>query len=333
MNAAAPLKQGLALALVRTGMLSLHRRRFEKARAVILFYHRVNDEGDPFFPALRVKHFLDQVEYLARHYDVAPLESTLQWLADGAPGRARAVVTFDDGYPDTHDIVLPALQRLGLPATLFLCTGPPEDGQPVWSDRARSALKGSTAGLLRLPDLDLPALPLHDLPARVRGAKQLLARMKRLPPAEIAKALTQIEEQASPRPTTQRLLDWDQVRAIARGPFALGAHTHDHFMLSRLTDEEIAREVGTSIDLIERRVGVRVRTFAYPNGRAEDYDERSRSVLASLGVRYALTSRQGFARAGSDPYQLPRAYTSETYLPLFAARIAGLTRELSGETA
>ena len=33
MNAPAPLKRGLALALVRTGMLSLHRRRFEKARA------------------------------------------------------------------------------------------------------------------------------------------------------------------------------------------------------------------------------------------------------------------------------------------------------------
>lgn len=330
---AGPLKRGVAYVLVQTGMLSLHRRRFERARAVILVYHRVNDEANLFFPALDVRHFLEQVEYLARHYEVAPLESTLQWLAEGAPGRARAVLTFDDGYPDTHDIVLPALQRLGLPATLFLCTGPPETGRLVWSDQTRCAIQEATAEVLHLPDLDLPVFTLRDAPSRVRAMERVVSRMKRLPPARIAAVLARIESQLLPRPSSRGLLDWERVRAIARGPFTLGAHTHNHFLLANLSLEEIAHEIGTSVDLIERHVGVRVRSFAYPNGMAEDYDDRSRGILAGLGIRYAVTCRHGFARVQTDPYQVARVYTTERYLPLFATRIAGLTREPSQEVA
>ena len=78
-------------------------------------------------------------------------------------------------------------------------------------------------------------------------------------------------------------------------------------------------------------MGVRVRSFAYPNGMAEDYDDRSRGILAGLGIRYAVTCRHGFARVQTDPYQVARVYTTERYLPLFATRIAGLTREPSQE--
>jgi peptidoglycan/xylan/chitin deacetylase (PgdA/CDA1 family) len=327
------LKRGVALALVRSGMLNLHRSRVERARAAILLYHRVNDEADPFFPALGVKAFVEQAEYLARHYDVQPLESTLDWLAQGAPGRPRAVLTFDDGYPDTHDIVLPALRRLGLPATLFLCTGPPETGRLVWSDRVRLALREATAPEVRLGLRSLARLPLHDQEARRRAAESVVSRMKELPPPEIATTLAQLEEQAAPRAVAPRVLAWEEVRAIARGTFSLGAHTHNHFLLSRLPTDEIAREVAASVDLIERRVGVKVRTFAYPNGRAQDYDERCRAALSAQGIRYALTSRHGFARVHSDPFQIARLYTTETYLPLFAARLAGITREPSQEAS
>lgn len=331
MSALSPLKRAVASGLLHSGLLTRYRRSCERGRAVILLYHRVNDEADPFFPALGVRHFLDQVEYVARHYRVEPLETTLEWVASGAPGPTRAVLTFDDGYPDTHEHVLPALQRLGLPATLFLCTGPPETGRPVWNDRARAAVRDASAQKLRLPRLELPALRLDTQAARVAAAERVVARMKRLPPAEISSLLSLIEEQLAPRPRALPLLDWGRVRTVARGPVTFGAHTHNHFLVSRLTEAEIAYEVRTSVELIERRVGVRATAFAYPNGRAEDYDERSRAVLAGLGIRHAVTSRHGFLRPGSDPYQIARVYTTETSLPLFAARIAGVTREPSQE--
>ena len=119
------VKRAVAWSLWRSGALSLHRARFERGRAILLYYHRVNDEGDPFFPATPVKRFTDQLDYLTRRYSIEPLESVLDWLDGGALGRPRIAVTIDDGYPDTHDVLLPLLERHGVPATLFLSTSPP----------------------------------------------------------------------------------------------------------------------------------------------------------------------------------------------------------------
>jgi len=178
---------------------------------------------------------------------------------------------------------------------------------------------------LSLPALGLLALSTDSREARLDACTRLLPLLKQLGPAEIAKALAQVEEQLDPRPHTPRLLGWDEVRRLSRGPITLGAHTHNHYMLSRLDDARIRAEIAASVDLIEARVGLRPRTFAYPNGQAGDYDSRCIETLRALGMRCALSSRHGLVRARHDPWELPRVYTTEASLPLFAARVSGLS--------
>jgi hypothetical protein len=43
-------------------------------------------------------------------------------------------------------------------------------------------------------------------------------------------------------------------------------------------------------------------------------------------VEWACTTTPGFANSASAPLELPRVYTSMDSLPLFACRLAGLTR-------
>jgi peptidoglycan/xylan/chitin deacetylase (PgdA/CDA1 family) len=51
--------------------------------------------------------------------------------AGAAAGRARALhVTFDDAYRSVAS-VLPALERLGVPVTIFACSGYAQDGRPL----------------------------------------------------------------------------------------------------------------------------------------------------------------------------------------------------------
>jgi peptidoglycan/xylan/chitin deacetylase (PgdA/CDA1 family) len=327
MTARTSIKRAVAWSLLRSGALSVHRRLLQRAKAIVLLYHRVNDEGDPFFPSLPVRHFRDQLEHVARHYRIEPLEAVLDWLAAGAPGPARVALTIDDGYPDTGEAVLPILERLGLPATLFLCTGPPESGQPLWIDRVRALIKHARATALRFPALGEGELALDSAAARLLASTRLVACMKHLPPPEIARGLATLEERLEPGPFALRVIGWDDVRRLAKGPVALGAHTHNHYLLSTLDDAEVASEISTSLELIQRRAGVSARTFAYPNGEPGDYDERSVAVLRRLGVRCALTTRHGFARNAQDPYEIARIYTTEAFLPLFAARISGLGLE------
>lgn len=329
MSLAGLLKRTTAWGLLHSGAISLHGSLGQRHTAILLMYHRVNDEQDPFFPALPVAAFGSQVEYLARRYRIEPLASVVDWLGAGAPGPARIAITIDDGYPDTHAFVLPVLARIGVPATLFLATSPVETGQPLWLDRVRWTLKHARRSSLFVTDLGIEPLSLDTVPERLAATRRVLRAMKKLPAAAIEATAAGLERRLDPYGPPVGVLDWDQVRRMAAGPIDVGAHTHRHYVLSRLEDGEVDTEIATSVRLIQERVGRSVTTFAYPNGEREDYDARSIRVLERLGLRCAVTTRHGLARPGQPRYELPRLYTSETFLPLFAARVAGLSREAS----
>jgi peptidoglycan/xylan/chitin deacetylase (PgdA/CDA1 family) len=174
-------------------------------------------------------------------------------------------------------------------------------------------------------------MPLDGQETRLRTLALLLAQLKRLGPAAIDAALADLRERLGDAATPPRLLDWEQLGRLAAGPFRIGAHTHRHYMLSRLDDAEVEHEIATSVRLIEERLGRAVTCFAYPNGEPEDYDERSIPVLRRLGVRCAFTASPAFARPGTNPYRIPRLSTGDVFLPSFAAHMAGLGRGVRKE--
>ena len=120
-------------------------------------FHGVQDE--PLSPACW--HVLDaatyrrQLEYIRQHFNVLPLEEALEALAAGTlPPRAMAI-TFDDGTRNLATHAVPVLRELGLPAAVFLATGPMDSDETLWPDRLWLAIARTTA-----TEADLNALGL-----------------------------------------------------------------------------------------------------------------------------------------------------------------------------
>lgn len=330
MGAASCFKRAAAWGLLHSGALALNRRLTSTKRAIVLMYHRVNDDTDRFFPSLPTKTFRAQLEYVSTQFRVEPLDDVLDWLRDESlSGPPRVAVTVDDGYPDTYHTLLPELQRMGVPATVFLATSPPQTGRLLWTDRVRYLFKAATAERVQLPLLAAEAFALNREEQRLHVLKRMMQQMKRLSPEELNPLMETLESELEPIGEAPSVLDWDQVRSMNAGPIFLGAHTHEHYMVSRLSSAQIFQEVETSVRLIEEKTGVRARSFAYPNGDPEDFDARAFPVFRDLGLDYAVTTANGFARPDSDPLQLPRVYTSEPFMPLFATRLDGLSREIA----
>ncbi|MGH8900415.1 MAG: polysaccharide deacetylase family protein [Egibacteraceae bacterium] len=87
--------------------------------ATILIYHRVGG-GTPDERDVSAEGFRHQLDVLAGHQVV-----TLDEALDGLEARDRSprvVLTFDDGFADVHDAVLPLLVERRLPFTLYLAT-------------------------------------------------------------------------------------------------------------------------------------------------------------------------------------------------------------------
>ncbi len=268
-------------------------RRLRRHDLAVLMYHGLAERAlDPFcWHVLDVARFRRQVEWAAARYTVLPLADALdRWRAGTLPERSLAL-TFDDGYESVVRLGLPILERLGLPATVFLVTEAVDLGQRLWPDRVYAHL--AAAGD------DVPAID------------AALARMKSMSREEKALHLVRLEAQAPSglreRLAPFRLLTWDDVtRAAAGGLLDFGPHSLTHEILSRCDDHEVVRQVSGSVEAVARHVGRRPRVFAYPNGRLVDFDDRARAAVAAAGLEYALATVPGAVGRTADPYALPR---------------------------
>src|SRR5262245_22787137 len=100
-----------------------------RATFPILSFHRINDEGDPFFPSLSTEVFARQMAFVARAYVVLTVEELAERMRQNAVPRNALAITFDDGYRDNLTHAAPILARHGLPATVFVVTGSMESGE------------------------------------------------------------------------------------------------------------------------------------------------------------------------------------------------------------
>ena len=128
---------------------TLEKRQQPSAR--ILYYHRVNDDNDPFSPAISTALFEAEMRFLHRHYRVVSLSELLSRLA-GEVTEPVLAITFDDGYRDNYQNAFPVLQRYGLPATIFLTTGSMDTGEPMWFEQLALAVKKTSREFI---DLDV----------------------------------------------------------------------------------------------------------------------------------------------------------------------------------
>lgn len=289
----------------------------------VLAFHRVNDDDDPFMPAIATSVFAARMEHIARHYTVLTVEELVDRVRRGrVPGKALAL-TFDDGYRDNLTHAAPVLARYGLPATIFLTTGCIGTREILWFDRLALALKTTRQTHLRLADGSV--LRLASTADRLQAVQAALGRLKGLPDAERRETFEQLLRDlgSSPLDAPKRLmLNWDEVEVLRGLGFSVGAHTVSHPILSHLSPAEAWREINDSKLAIERALGTRPRAFAYPNGGAEDVNELTVRLVGDAGFTCAVTTRRGLNTSSTPLLELRRGGPWERHLPTYALKLA-----------
>jgi peptidoglycan/xylan/chitin deacetylase (PgdA/CDA1 family) len=105
-------------------------------------------------------------------------------------------------------------------------------------------------------------------------------------------------------------MTWDEVRSLHRRGFEVGAHTRSHVDLGKVSPAEAREEVlGARLEL-EKQLGSRVESFAYPYGGRQHVSEANREVVKSTGFRCCCSGFGGINRAGTDPFFLRRVPVS-----------------------
>ena len=304
--------------LPRVGM---ERRREPSVR--ILYYHRVNDEADPFFPSSPVQQFEREIRYVAQNYRVVSLGEAVGRLAAGGPAEPVVALTFDDGYEDNCSVAFPILEKYGLTATIFLTTGALDSQKPLWFERLCLAIKKTTHDSVDL-ELDVPRrFYFRNEAERLNANSQIYWFLRNLPDCERQERLAEILRVLGARDGGEhdgKMLTWDQVRFLKSKGIDFGGHTVNHPFLSRLTPEQAAWEVSECKRRIESELQERVEHFAYPSGREIDFSEASKQAVQNAGYEAAVSTLWGVNHPATDRMELRRGQPWEDQGPVFAAK-------------
>ncbi len=202
--------------------------------------------------------------------------------------RGATVITIDDGWVSTHTHMLPVLEALELPATLYATTWYSGRDLPVVNVAAAYLVEASGRR-----DLD---------------TAQMTARIEALP---LAQRLPALRELGAALGLDEAWLEGRQFHIMSPGELAeaerrgidVQLHTHRHIEIAEAVDA-LPLEIEENRKHLSAALGEkRLIHFCYPSGSTHS---RARTILARSGIATATLVDQGLNAPGVDPLALRR---------------------------
>ncbi|MBU4009416.1 MAG: polysaccharide deacetylase family protein [Proteobacteria bacterium] len=273
----------------------------------VLTFHRVGNGTNRFFDVIPTDVFERIVQYLSKSYKIFTASEAWARTVTGNLPRNAIVITFDDGYRDNYTNAMPVLKKYKVSATLFLSTGPPDDSKLLWHDLMFNAFSETKVSEWRFMK---KRYWLSNIQSAKLAVTTFAKYIKKLDETERDSAIYQLYRDLAIDPKENKnettMLTWDEVKVMADNGIEIGSHTVNHPILSRLTYGQQFMEISGAIKRIEEKTGIRPKVFAYPNGRLEDFNNDTLSILKRCGIRSAFTTEVGNNSVDSDPFMLKR---------------------------
>ena len=106
-------------------------------------------------------------------------------------------------------------------------------------------------------------------------------------------------------------MNWSQIKEISQFDFVhIGNHSHSHEYLVDWSDDEIEKDLKTSIKLFKEKLNHETKFFAYPFG---EYKKSYKEIVKKLGFEYAFGQHSGVMDKTKDKFELPRFPINEKY--------------------
>lgn len=191
-------------------------------------------------------------------------------------------ISFDDGFADVYENAFPIFKRYTIPFTIYLTTGFPNQEADLW--------------WLQMEHLGFTPAEFESLNKKIYASDK--------PMAEEMHQLTSTSMDAEL--TRRYALSWEQLREMVdSGLCTIGSHTCSHPGLTRISANEVLRELTESKRIIETRLHTEVQHFSYPHSMQNEVISQ---LVQQAGYQTATLGYGGAIRKGDDVFKWNRKY-------------------------
>jgi peptidoglycan/xylan/chitin deacetylase (PgdA/CDA1 family) len=272
--------------------------------------------------------FLDQMlGYLkVAGWDVVTISEAARRTRGKGPFRKFVNFSIDDCYRDTYEDLVPLFRKHGVPVTLFVTTGIPDNtlaladaGLEDALMRGRVTLGGET---IAPASNDERRAAYARIAAKWDGADKVAHY--RAFAAENGIDIAAMH--------WKHAITWDMLEELVEDPLVeIGSHTINHRRISALSVEDATLEMAGSRNRLEERLGIPVRHFAFPYGRSGDCGPRDFAIGLKAGYETIATTRKGLMRNNTPLDRLPRVTLNgnQQKIALIEAHLSGISAFLA----
>ena len=209
------------------------------------------------------------------------------------------LITFDDGYQDLAEHAWPVLREFNLPAVVFVPTAYPDqpDGTGFWWDRIYAGLRRWDDGVVDLPDLG--KFDLTEPSGRGLALRACVQHVKSLPHADAMIWVESAIDRLGGVPPLPSVIGWERLRELAGEGLDICAHSHQHALSTKLTEDEFLADLSTCKAHLARELGegASAPVMAWP---ANATSLQVQNAARDLGFEMAFGGCRGVARIPSD---------------------------------
>jgi len=304
---------------------------FSKVNTIMYHYVRpIQNSEYPNIKGLELEGFRRQLDFFCRNYSIVKAEDVIEASINASKLPDKSIwLTFDDGFKDHIDFVLPELKKRGLQGTFFPVEKPTRKKQyldvhaihfilesaessdslinslrtrclehgmselrfkELWDDVDKSSPYDSQSVIFFKRILQ------RELPLEIRGliVRSLFQEFVNKSESEFCEELYMTEN--------------DLRKLLSEGMF-IGSHTSNHFWLDSMDLKGQRLEISKSLEFLSN-IGANTDNWimCYPYGA---YNSDTLDILEDLDCRIGLTTQTGEARIGLDnSLLLPRFDTN-----------------------
>jgi peptidoglycan/xylan/chitin deacetylase (PgdA/CDA1 family) len=273
-------------------------------RGAILMLHHVRPaRADAFQPNRLLEITPEFFEGLLRRLsrariDVVTLDEMHRRFIEDDFKRRCVCLTFADGFRDFLRWAYPLLRKYKTPFAMYIATSFPDRlGELWWVALETVIAKNSRIGMvINGKDQYFESSTVREKRELYNAIYGYLLRMQNeeaLRRAVRDLCVTYGIDSASF--CRDMCMDWSEIAELAADPLCtIGAHTVNHMMLGRLSNDATVRaEIQMSRSVLEAALGKRPQHLAYPFGDRMSAGHREFRIAAELGFKTAVTRRSG----------------------------------------
>ena len=274
-------------------------------KAIMYHYIRPNKDEFPFFRHLHIDNFIKQLEYFGNEYGFVDKKAFLDCLKTGNKPNG-VILTFDDGFSDHFEYVLPELIKRKIWGIFYIPILPllknklldvhrihaliGKFGGDVIAEAIESLIDSSMLSHFHIEEFQRATYSRQNNDKNTNYVKRLLNyfidnKYKEVVIDDLMARFFEFENTLA----KDFYMTKDQLKEMSCKGMIIGSHTVNHPVMSKLDHNMQKEEIVNSFNFLDTVIqNNSQRTFCYPYGGFHSFTSQTEKILEENGCKYSF---------------------------------------------